>query len=142
MSALRHLVRIHSWQLDDKRQKLSDLQGLLDKLAEDLAEIDRQIAAESALAESEDLVLSQQFDAFLGAALERKKRLESSLEVMEREVEKARGEVSEAFQDLKRYEMARENQVEEERRQDALAESAELDEAGLASHRRGQDEAL
>lgn len=137
MTGLPELVRISRWHLNEKRQKLADLERLTERLEGDLARLDSGIERERKLA-AEDLDASRTFPAYMQAELERRRKLEASIADIQRETEAAREEVAEAFRELKKYEMADNNQQERERRKDAKTEQQTMDELGAQLHRRAE----
>ena len=137
MTALANLVRMHRWNLDDKRRKVPELERLLEQLAADLTRVDAEIEAEQDAA-SRSIEGARVFPAFLTAARRRRKKLADSIIEVEREAERTREEIAEAFQELKKYELALDGR--ERRRRELLArrEQLLLDELGLDMHRRRQ----
>ena len=137
MSAIDSMVRVHSWALDEKRRQLRDLQVFMDRLEADLREVDRNIEAERQAAETCDARIAFTYPAFVSAALDRRRALVENIANLERDVEQARDQVAEAFNEFKTYEMARDNQARrkaaERDRRDRLAQ----DELGLSMYRRG-----
>ena len=139
MSALNSLVRVHSWALDEKRQKLAELERLADKLRADLAGLEAELAQEQTAA-SRSIEGSIAFPAFVAAALERRKRLRVSIANIERACDTAREEVNQAFQEAKKFELARDNALEKEQQELARRDQATLDELGVDLHRRADTE--
>ena len=135
MSALNSMVRVHRWILDEKRQKLGDLERLTDKMREDLARLDEDIERERLIAKA-SYEAGSSYSAFVVAAKQRRKKLEHSLENLEREVGLARQEVGEAFQELKQFETARNKAVEREETERQRREQLALDEMGVSLYRR------
>jgi flagellar export protein FliJ len=135
MSALNSLVRVHNWALDEKRQKLAELDRLADKLRSDLALLEQELVQEQSAA-SRSVEGSIAFPAFIAAALERRKRLRDSIANIELACEAARNEVNLAFQDMKKFELARDNQVAQENSEMARREQTALDDLGVDLHRR------
>jgi flagellar protein FliJ len=78
MSALNSLVRVHNWALDEKRQKLAELDRLADKLRSDLVLLEQELVQEQSAA-ARSVEGSIAFPAFIAAALERRKRLRESI---------------------------------------------------------------
>ena len=140
MSALNSLVRVHSWALEEKQQKLAELERLADKLRADLAALETELAQEQTAA-SRSVEGSIAFPAFVAAALERRKRLRESIVNVERACQTAREDVNQAFQEVKRFELARDNALEKERQDLARREQADLDELGVDLHRRAKAKA-
>ncbi len=69
-------------------------------------------------------------------ALERRKKLRESIADLGLAIDAARAEVREAFQEVKKYELARDNYERREREKVARREQRELDELGANMHRR------
>ncbi len=135
MSALSNLVRISRWQLDEKRQKLADMERLREKLEADITRLDNNLEEESRAADASDEA-RRAFPAFAEAERGRRERLCQSIEEVDRQIEDAREEVREAFREAKKYELALSNQDARERRKRERAETAAMDELGLQLHRR------
>jgi flagellar biosynthesis chaperone FliJ len=135
MSALNSLIRVHGWALDEKRRKLVALENLADKLKKDLRCLKEELEREQDEA-SRSLEGTVAFPTFIAAALERRKRLRESIAKVERSVEAAREDVTQAFQETKKYELARDNNEQRERHERDRREQSELDELGLNAHRR------
>ena len=135
MTAMGSLVRVHSWALNEKRQKLAGLQELADKMHKDLEHLEAELNDEQrAAAGSMEGTIA--FPAFVAAALERRKKLRESIAGLGLAIDAARAEVREAFQEVKKYELAQEIHERREREKVARREQRELDELGANMHRR------
>ncbi len=135
MSALGSLVRVHTWALNEKRQTLTGLEKLADKLQGDLEGLEAEMQQEQGAATG-SIEGTIAFPAFVAAALERRKRLRLSISNLDLAIEVAREEVREAYRDVKKYELARDNHEGRERDRLALRERKELDELGATLHLR------
>jgi flagellar export protein FliJ len=135
MTPFNSLIRITRWNLDEKRQKLAELERLADRLRGDLQRLDEGIAAEQQLAEQDEMA-RRAYPAFLEAELDRRQRLEKSIADVEQEMEAAREEVNEAFRELKKYELAEDNERQRVRKRRARIEQQQTDELGAQLHRR------
>jgi flagellar export protein FliJ len=135
MTPFNSLVRITRWHLDEKRQKLAELERLAERLRGDLQRLDEGIAAEEKLAEQDDMA-RRAYPAFLEAELDRRQRLEKSIADVEQEIEAAREEVGEAFRELKKYELAEDNERQRVRKRRDRIEQQQSDELGAQLHRR------
>ncbi len=135
MTALGSLVRVHSWALNEKRQKLTGLEELADKMHQDLAQLEAELNNEQrAAAGSMEGTIA--FPAFVAAALERRRKLRESIAALGLAIDTARTEVREAYQEVKKYELAQDNYQRREREKVARRERRELDELGANMHRR------
>lgn len=135
MTALASLVRVHTWALNEKRQTLVGLEKLADKMHQDLENLEAELKHEqSAAATSVEGTIA--FPAFVAAALERRKKLRVSIANLDLAIEAAREEVREAYQEVKKYETARDNHEQRERQRLAKREQNALDELGVNLHQR------
>lgn len=128
MSGLENLMRVHQWILDEKRQRLTGLQQLLDRMEGDLEVLGDKLAAER---EAASLTLdgALAFQTIIPAAEERCDKLRHSIANLEQEIETAGNEVGEAFQELKKYQTAQDIQQRRQR------EQLTLDEMGVGLYR-------
>ncbi len=135
MTALGSLVRVRSWALNEKRQKLAGLEELADKMHQDLEQLEAELNNEQrAAAGSIEGTIA--FPAFVAAALERRKKLRESIADLGLAIDAARAEVREAYQEVKKYELAQDNHERRELEKVARRERRELDELGANMHRR------
>ncbi len=135
MTALGSLVRVHTWALNEKQQTLAGLEGLGDKLRKDLEGLEAELQQEQSAA-TNSIEGTIAFPAFVAAALERRKRLRVSIANMDLAIEASREEVREAYQEVKKYELARDNHQRRERDRLALRERNALDELAATLHLR------
>jgi flagellar export protein FliJ len=135
MTALDSMVRVHRWVLDEKQRKLADLQAFVDKLRGDLTTLDKQLETEREAAGRSDEAGSV-YPAFVAAALDRRKKLCETIANLDTETEAAREDVAEAFSELKKYELARDNQESQESAKRNRRERISLDELGVSIYRR------
>lgn len=137
MSALNSLARVHTWALNEKRQKLAGLEQLVERMRLDLQRLDDDLVRER-LAAAGSLEGTIAFPAFIAAALERRRRLRQSIADLERATETARDEVHAAFQEVKKYELARDTHQRKEQEERSRHERIALDDLGVSRYRRGR----
>ena len=135
MTAIDQLVRLHRWNLDEKRQKLADLERLRERLMGNIASIESELQRErEAAARSE--VTSITLPAFIRSSLERQQKIEESIEEVDRSIAAARDEITVAFQEFKKYETAHGNHQRREAEKRSKREQQAADETSLEIHRR------
>jgi flagellar export protein FliJ len=105
MSTLDSLIRLHRWQVDERRRQVAELEGLAEKLRQELARLAEEQAAEQTAAGASFLA-RHVYPGYIRRALDRQKTLEQSLAETEAQTAQARDALAEAFQELKRYEIA------------------------------------
>ena len=137
MTALDSMVRVHRWVLDEKQRKLADLRTLLEKLTLDLRGLDAELEAEREVAGGSDEA-GAAYPAYVAAALDRRRKLCETIANLEQETEAAREEVTEAFGELKKYEVASDNRDSRESDKRKRSERINLDELGVSIYRRSR----
>ena len=139
VNSLKSVIRLHKWQLDEKRRALSELQNLADRLRGELDRLKEDVQREQETARGNEEVAFG-YAAFARAALERGRRLTESIVQVEAQIAVATDAMAEAYQDLKRFELAEEERIKREREKLKQKENAMLDETALVGFRRRQQE--
>ncbi len=139
MGALKSLIRVHTWALNEKRQKLARLEQLRERLNDDLQRLQEEQEKEQRAASS-SMEGTIAYPTFIAAALERRKRLRNSIANLEQAIEAAREDVNAEYQEVEKYELARDNFARRQQRELARREQIELDELGGRLYRRSQAE--
>jgi flagellar protein FliJ len=132
--SLDSLVRLYKFQLDEKKRKLSDVRDMAGQLSHGLKMLDEELEREQAIA-SRNSTHASMFAAFRTQAAARKVTLMQSIERLEEEVLHINDEITAHFQELKRYETAREDRVSTARVKRDKRETAFADELALQQHR-------
>ncbi len=135
MSALDQLVRLHRWNLDEKRQKLAELERFRGKLLGNIESLEAELAREQAAAERSE-VTSVSLPAFIKATVDRRRKIEGSIAEVDRSIALARDEIAQAFQEFKKYETAHGNHQRREALKQSRREQNAADELGIELHRR------
>ncbi len=135
MKGIDGLIRLHRWKLDESRRTLAGFEALADDFRRQVRALDDSVRREAEVARTSPEV-AQAYAGFLTAARVRRDRLARSLAEVERQVVETHEAVGRAFQELKRYELAQEQQ--DRRAAEALrrAEQSRTDEVGLNLYRR------
>jgi flagellar export protein FliJ len=135
MKALPTLIRMHKWQLDERRRQLEELRRAKADLTERAQQLAAEIESEGRLA-GESAEAGRAYGRYLPAALQRRERLAQSLREIDGQIEQALAHVAAAYRELKRYEVAAANQDRRERAAAERREQAVLDEVALSQFRR------
>lgn len=127
MSQLDQLVRLRTWELDEKRRILADLQRQADTLHAARRALDQELAREKAAAAG-SIEARQAFEAYAAHFKTRVAKADAAIAEKEGEVEAANEEVIEAFQELRKAEIARDEFERREAERLARLEQMEIDE--------------
>ena len=140
MSALDSLIRLHRWQVDERRRHLADLEGLATQLTEESHRLDREEAKEqAAAATSPEAAIT--FAAYARQLIERRRKLAQSQAEVAEQIERSRTLLADAFQEVKRYETMAANRLRQQQRREERRQQQALDNLGIEAFRRrgGQD---
>jgi len=96
------LLRLKRFQVDEKRRKLSQIETMVAEFERMATELDREIASEEARAGIADRTHFA-YPTYARAALQRRDNLIQSADEMRGQLEAARLELEEAFEDLKKF---------------------------------------
>jgi len=135
VTALDQLVRLHRWTLDEKRQKLAELERFRVKLLGNIEALEAELTREQAAADRSD-VSSISLPAFIKATIDRRRKIEGSIAEIDRTIAAAREEITQAFQEFKKYETAHGNHLRREALKQSRREQAVSDDLGIELHRR------
>jgi flagellar protein FliJ len=135
VSAIDSLIRLHRWQLDERRRQLADLEGLAAKLRQEQQRLDAEQLTEQAVAEA-SLAAMRAYGLYAPSLIERRQKLADSLAEIERRLAQAREALAAEFQDAKRYDVTAANRERRQRRQLERRQMAILDELGLDRFKR------
>ena len=136
MKSRESLIRLHRFQVDEKRRQVADIESMIADFRRKEAELDQQILAEQERAGISD-VTHYAYPTFAKAAGDRRNNLLKSIAELAEQLEDAKEDLSQAFAELKKYELLHEKEQARVRADLAHREQADLDEVALAMHRRG-----
>ncbi|MCW9034369.1 MAG: flagellar export protein FliJ [Rhodospirillales bacterium] len=137
--SLKNLIRLHEWQLDERRRELAVEQKELDQLEGVLRALLAEVAREQEIVhKTDDLTIIAAFGPFSQKAKLQRETLEATIVIKEKQVEEARENLAEAFKELKTYEISQANRDKKEALELARKDQETLDEIGLNAHRMKQ----
>jgi len=136
MKSKETLVRLHRFQVDEKRRQMADIEAMIADFRRMEQDLEHQITTEQERSGITD-VTHFAYPTFAKAAMERRKNLLRSIEELEQQMSDAKEEFSEAYSELKKYELMQEKEVDRRRSEISAIEQRELDEVALDGHRRG-----
>ena len=135
MSVIEKLIRFHKFDLDEKRRHLRVFEEQEARIQATIDAIDREVQAEQAFSRRE-----ANFAPYYGGYSTRTKsqleELELELANAHKAVKEARETVIQAFEELKKFEIRKEQQKQNSDLESELRERINLDEIALTSHQR------
>ncbi len=134
---LTGIIRLHKWQLDEKRRNLVELERMKDSFLQNLADLQLELAAEQKKA-SEAPVVSISYGAYAQQVMTRRTNIVNSILELDGSLEEMKDQVADAFKELKKYEVVEQRERDRELRKRNHRQQIELDELAINIHRRRQ----
>ncbi|MDR3498945.1 MAG: flagellar export protein FliJ [Parvibaculum sp.] len=130
------LIRLHRFQVDEKRRKLAELELMAQEFRARERELEAQVLAEQKKAGISD-VAHFAYPMFAKSVIRRRQNILASIEDIEKQLDAAKEELAAAFRELKKYELLEDSRKRKHRKEVMRVEQSELDEIALGIHRRG-----
>ncbi|MAB15032.1 flagellar export protein FliJ [Parvibaculum sp.] len=129
------LIRLHKFQVDERRRKVAEIELLLTEFRNKERELEAQV-----LAEQEKAGISDEahfaYPMFAKSVQKRRTNILQSIADLEVQLGAAQEELAAAFRELKKYELMEESRKRKMQKQTQRLEQAALDEIALQIHRR------
>ncbi len=126
------LIRLKRFHVDEKRRQVAQIEAMIADFQRMAADLDREIAVEQQRAGIDDPGHFA-YPTYAKAAMARRDNLVQSADNLKGQLEDARAQLAEAFEELKKVEILEERDQVRERAAEGRAEQAELDRIGAQS---------
>jgi len=130
MKSRETLIRLKKFQVDEKRRKVAQIEGMIAEFDRMVGDLDREIRSEQERAGIHDPAHFA-YPTYAKAAMTRRENLKRSADELRIQLEDAKGAQGEAFDELKKVELLDERDQMREREEAEAREQAELDAIGL-----------
>jgi len=135
MRNLDSIIRLHQWRLDEKRQKVAELERLATRFRAEIKQLETGLKLEQEVAaRSAEAVTG--YGNYALAVVARRDKLEQSLAELENAMIQAVEDVTVAFQEFKKFDLIRAHDREKAKLKKKRAHQRAIDEAGLNLYRR------
>jgi flagellar export protein FliJ len=131
MARLQSIIRMRKWELDEKRRELVILEEARAAIIQQIDALNQEVLEQQNAASLE--VGPAALGPYMNGVKLRMNEYEAELRVKDEEIEKHREEVTEAFRELKTYEIAEEQENQRLKSEEALRDQKLLDEQGMQS---------
>lgn len=135
MNSLHSVIRVHRWQLDEKRRAMSDLESLAERLSLELRRLDEEVERERAVV-GQGSGSTADYTNYLKAVQLRREHLIESREQVERQIAAASKDIAESYRDLKKYEIAQSDRERNAQLRRRRRETVMFDEIAVTGHNR------
>jgi flagellar FliJ protein len=126
------LIRLKRFHVDEKRRQVAQIEAMIADFQRMASDLDREISVEQTRAGIDDPGHFA-YPTYAKAAMARRDNLVQSADNLKGQLEDARAQLAEAFEELKKVEILEERDQVRERAAEGRVEQAELDRIGAQS---------
>jgi flagellar FliJ protein len=130
MKSRETLIRLKKFQVDERRRKVAQIEGMIAEFERMAGDLEREIKLEQDRAGIHDPGHFA-YPTYAKAAMQRRENLQRSADDLKVQLESATGALTEAFEEMKKIELLDERDQMREREEENSREQAELDAIGL-----------
>jgi flagellar export protein FliJ len=130
MKSRETLIRLKKFQVDEKRRRVAQIEGMIAEFQRMSVELEREIQTEQERAGINDPTHFA-YPTYAKAAIQRRENLKHSADELKAQLNDAKEALAEAFEELKKVELLDERDQMRERAEQAAHEQSELDGIGL-----------
>ena len=130
MKSRETLIRLKKFQVDEKRRKVAQIEGMIAEFERMAADLEREIKSEQDRAGIHDPAHFA-YPTYAKAAMTRRENLKHSADELKIQLDDAKAALGEAFEEMKKVELLDERDQMREREEVAAREQADLDAIGL-----------
>lgn len=131
------MIRLHKWQLDEKRRNLVDLEKMRDEIYQKLQDLQNELVSEQKKV-AESSVVSISYGGYAQQVIVRRGNMENSIAEINVSIEEMKDQVAESFKELKKYEVVEQREREREIAERSRRQQIDMDEMAINMHRRQQ----
>jgi flagellar export protein FliJ len=129
MKSRETLIRLKKFQVDEKRRRVAQIEGMIAEFDRMSGDLEREIKVEQERAGIHDPGHFA-YPTYAKAAMNRRDNLKRSADELRVQLEDAKAHLGEAFEEMKKVELLDERDQMRERAADNVREQAELDRIG------------
>lgn len=130
MKSRETLIRLKKFQVDEKRRKVAQIEGMIAEFERIAVELEREIKSDQDRAGIHDPAHFA-YPTYAKAAIQRRENLKRSADELKGQLTDAKEMLAEAFDELKKVELLDERDQARERADTLAQEQAELNAIGL-----------
>ena len=130
MKSRETLIRLKKFQVDEKRRRVTQIEGMIADFQRMSVDLEREIQTEQERAGINDPTHFA-YPTYAKAAIQRRENLKHSADELKVQLNEAKDALAEAFEELKKVELLDDRDRMRERAAEAAIEQSELDAIGL-----------
>ena len=132
MKSRETLIRLKKFQVDEKRRRVAQIEGMIADFQRMSIDLEREIQLEQDRAGIQD-PSHFAYPTYAKAALGRRDNLRQSADNLQGQLDEAKAELQEAFEEMKKVEILDDRERATERAAEAARDQASMDAIGLRS---------
>ncbi len=129
MKSRETLIRLKKFQIDEKRRKVAQIEGMIAEFERMGVDLEREIRTEQERAGIHDPTHFA-YPTYAKAAIQRRENLLRSADELKVQLDDAKAELGEAFEEMKKVELLDERDQAREREEIAARDQMEMDSIG------------
>ncbi|MBF0095490.1 MAG: flagellar export protein FliJ [Alphaproteobacteria bacterium] len=137
---LKTLIRIKSWNVDEKRRALAEVLRRENEIISAQEQLEAELRREQQVAAQDSEGAGFTYGAYATAVIIRREALERQYQSIQALIAEAQEDLAEAYRELKTFEITQANREKREQEEENRREQAIMDEIGLTLFRRSQNE--
>ena len=131
MKSRETLIRLKKFQVDEKRRRVAQIEGMIAEFDRIAGDLEREIKTEQDRAGIHDPAHFA-YPTYAKAAMQRRDNLKRSADELAGQLEDAKAELGEAFEELKKAEILEDRERNAERALESARDQAAMNQIGLA----------
>ena len=135
MKSQDSLIRLRKFEVDERRQKVADLEMMIEDFQRMAGDLDRQVEVEQQRAGTSDMD-DCRYPLWAKDAITRRERIIDSVKELEEKLDSARDDLTSSFEELKKVEKVGERETARLLEARDKEERDEIDEIALSRHHR------
>lgn len=139
VKSLNTLIRLQKQRVDELRRSIAQLEAQKQKLIDQSKKLEEELQEEIQLAATQP-AMGGFFGDFADRIRKKREELAVAAAQIERSIQQVMETLRDAFGELKKYEIAKEQRVQREKEKRARLENAQLDEVAISQYARREKE--
>tara|TARA_B110000438_G_scaffold224295_1_gene218084 strand:- start:1034 stop:1453 length:420 start_codon:yes stop_codon:yes gene_type:complete len=129
------LVQLREFELDERRRDSGTILSEINSLQDEINRLHVELKSEQKIA-GESLEARFLYNEFASSVIRKREWLTAAIKLKEEEYERAREKVAEAYREMRKAEIIRDEMIEKNKKHEQALEQVELDEIAQNIHRR------
>ena len=135
MIQFEKLVQLREFELDERRRDSGTILSEINSLQDEINRLHVELKSEQKIA-GESLEARFLYNEFASSVIRKREWLTAAIKLKEEEYERAREKVAEAYREMRKAEIIRDEMIEKNKKHEQALEQVELDEMAQNIHRR------